>query len=81
MGKKLNSELFKGPLTHIDHDAVIGKGQPHTHEVHASQTNERCGQRSEIRISGSSQGDNIIINQGLHKQGSFDCDQSRAKNT
>ena len=81
MGKKLDSELFKGTLAHIDHDAVIGKGQPYTNEVHTGQTDKRCGQRAKIGIGSSGQGDNIIVNQSLHKQGSLNGDQSRSENT
>ena len=81
MCKQIHTQVSQSSLADVYHDPVVGKCTQHPHRVDPDQRKKRLFQRPEIRIRCFGHGNDIFIDQFLHKQGSAQGSQRCSYNT
>ena len=67
MGEQIIPQAPEGPLGHLYHYPVICPGKKRPYGVNGAYPNKRRRQRPKIRLPCANHGQDIDVNQGLHK--------------
>ena len=76
MGEHLVPQVFQRSLGDNGHHTALTEGGNHTDGIEAGRAGNGPGQTGEIVALLGEQGENVVVNQFLHKQGSLDVGQN-----